>query len=88
MSPPYDQYNSEMEQNFRAKSPYNIVHLTLPKADGDSWKPYEAVRHRLSDWLADQVIVPDEKPGIYVYRITFREEGRERENLGFFALGK
>ncbi|MCI0596898.1 MAG: DUF1015 domain-containing protein, partial [candidate division Zixibacteria bacterium] len=33
-------------------------------------------------------IVPDEKPGIYVYRITFREEGRERENLGFFALGK
>ena len=97
ISPPYDQFNPELEKVFFAKSPYTIAHLILPKAEGlktksevegDSWKPYEAVRHRLSGWLEDKVIVPDEKPGIYVYRITFREGGRERQNLGFFVLGK
>ncbi|MCI0596646.1 MAG: DUF1015 domain-containing protein, partial [candidate division Zixibacteria bacterium] len=88
VSPPYDQFNPELEEVFLAKNPYNIAHLILPKAEGDSYKPYEAVQQKLAGWLKEGIIVPDEKPGIYVYRITFREEGRERENLGFFALGK
>ncbi len=88
VSPPYDQFNPELEEAFLAKNQYNIAHLILPKAEGDSYKPYEAVQQKLAGWLKEGIIVPDEKPGIYVYRITFREEGRERENLGFFALGK
>ncbi len=88
VSPPYDQFNLELEKTFFVKSPFNIAHLILPKPAGDSWKPYEEVRHRLADWLGDKVILPDEKPRIYVYQITFREGGRERQNVGFFALGK
>lgn len=97
VSPPYDQFNPELEKIFFAKSPFNIAHLILPKpeglktpsgVEGDSWQPYEEIRSHLAGWLADKVIVPDEKSGIYVYQITFREGGRERQNLGFFALGK
>ncbi|MGH8005085.1 MAG: DUF1015 domain-containing protein, partial [Limisphaerales bacterium] len=88
ISPPYDQYNPEMERDFRAKSSYNAVHLILPKPDGDSLAPYEQVRERLSGWLHNKIIQPDSSPTIYVYRITYREDGKEKENLGFFALGK
>ncbi len=88
VSPPYDQFNPEMEKLFCAKSPYNIAHLILPKADGDSRKPYEAIQQKLAGWLKEGIIAPDEKPGIYVYQITFQDSGRQRQNLGFFALGK
>lgn len=88
ISPPYDQYNAEMERDFRAKSPYNAVHLILPKPEGDSFAPYEQVRERLRGWLNDRVILPDSKSAIYAYRITYREEGKQKGNLGFFALGK
>ncbi len=86
-----------MERVFRAKSPYNAVHLILPKpeglkipseVEGDSWIPYQQVRERLGGWLRDKIIQPDLEPAIYVYRIFYREDGREKENLGFFALGK
>lgn len=86
-----------MERDFRAKSPYNAVHLILPKPDGlkipsevegDSRSSYQQVRERLGKWLNNKIIQPDSKPAIYVYRITYREDGREKENLGFFALGK
>jgi uncharacterized protein (DUF1015 family) len=62
--------------------------VILPKPDGDSLKPYEAVRERLAGWLSKGIIAADEKPGIYVYQITFQEGGRQRQNLGFFALGR
>ncbi len=87
ISPPYDQYNPEMEREFRAKSPYNAVHLILPKPDGEL-TPYQQVRERLSVWLKSKILQSDPKPAIYVYRITYRENGEQRENLGFFALGK
>ncbi len=77
-----------MERDFRDKSPYNAVHLILPKPEGGSLAPYEQVRERLGEWLNDKIIQPDLKPTIYVYRITYREEGKQKENLGFFALGK
>jgi uncharacterized protein (DUF1015 family) len=86
-----------MERTFRAKSPYNAVHLILPKpeglkipseVEGDSLAPYQQVRERLSGWLESKILLSDSKAAIYVYRITYREDGKEKENLGFFALGK
>lgn len=77
-----------MEREFRAKSVYNAVHLILPKPLGDSLAPYEQVRERLKGWLDNGIIRPDSEPAIYIYRITYRESGEKRENLGFFALGK
>ncbi len=50
--------------------------------------PYQQVRERLAEWLGNKIIQPDSKLAIYVYRITYQDEGRQKENLGFFALGK
>ncbi len=77
-----------MEREFRAKSPYNAVHLILPKLKGKSWVPYEQIQERLKEWLDGRIIQPDLKPAIYVYCITYREDGKEKQNLGFFALGR
>ena len=77
-----------MERDFCAKSPYNAVHLILPKPEEGSLVPYEQVRERLRVWLNEKIIQPDSKPAIYVYRITYREEEKQKQNLGFFALGK
>lgn len=88
ISPPYDQYNAEMERDFRTKSPYNAVHLILPKPEEGSLVPYEQVWERLRVWLNEKIIQPDSKPAIYVYRIIYWEEEKQKQNLGFFALGK
>lgn len=51
-------------------------------------KPYEEIHELLSGWIKEKILLPDPKPVIYVYRITYHDEGVERTNLGFFALGQ
>lgn len=97
VSPPYDQFNPALEKIFFNKSPYNIAHLILPKpeglktlsgVEGDSWAPYQRVRAQLKSWLGEEIILPDGQPTLYAYRITYKDGQQQRQNLGFFALGK
>ena len=58
IAPPYDVISAEERQRYAARSPYNVVHLTLP--DDES----EAAR-TLAEWQREGVLVRDEQPSLW-----------------------
>ncbi len=81
-TPPYDVISPEQRQQFLAKSPWNVVRLILP--EGES--PYDQAAQRLRSWIDQQVLIVDERPGIYCYHQTYRTpEGEEKTRKGFLV---
>jgi len=58
VAPPYDVISEAQRAAYLARSPYNIVHLTLPESED------EAARD-LADWRARGVLVQDEEPSYW-----------------------
>jgi uncharacterized protein (DUF1015 family) len=58
IAPPYDVISAEERERYAARSPYNVVHLTLP--DDES----EAARS-LAEWEQDGVLARDEQPSLW-----------------------
>jgi uncharacterized protein (DUF1015 family) len=67
VAPPYDVISDEQRREYLARSPYNVVHLTLPESDQQaardlvSWREScVLVRDELSAWALSQTYVgPD-----------------------------
>jgi uncharacterized protein (DUF1015 family) len=57
VAPPYDVISSELRTELRARSPYNVVHLTLPDSEEEAAASY-------ADWL-ERGILLGEQPGVW-----------------------
>lgn len=55
VAPPYDVISPEERRRYLARSPYNVVHLTLPDDEHDA-------AAALAAWRRDGVLVRDEEP--------------------------
>ncbi|HSC91070.1 MAG TPA: DUF1015 domain-containing protein [Gaiellaceae bacterium] len=58
VAPPYDVLDAEQRAAYLARSPYNVVHLTLPDAEdaaGDTWRA----------WQDERALVRDERPSFW-----------------------
>jgi uncharacterized protein (DUF1015 family) len=67
-SPPYDVIGPEAVARLLAADPRNVVRLILPQADPA--RPHGSYRDAagcLTTWLADEILVPDPEPALYVY---------------------
>ena len=75
VAPPYDVISDEARAEYLARSPYNIVHLTLPDT------PEQAAR-ALADWRASGVLVEGRssllahRPGLRRARTASRARAR------------
>ncbi len=58
VAPPYDVITPGEREAYRSRSPYNVVHLTLPDDERDA-------SERLAAWRADGVLVRDESPALW-----------------------
>ncbi len=58
VAPPYDVISPEERIAYLARSPYNVVHLTLPDDE-------EQAGRDLAEWRRDGVLVRDEKPSYW-----------------------
>jgi uncharacterized protein (DUF1015 family) len=78
-APPYDVVDDEQRAALRARDPHNIVHLTLePDA--------AAAGTRLREWLADGVLVRDERPAVWWLEQDFvGPDGVPRSRRGLVA---
>lgn len=92
VSPPYDVINEEVGAELLRKNPYNMVLLDLRNITSGS-RPengserYLQARHRFESWLADNVLVRDEHPAIYLYFIEYTHpSGRRLTRKGIVAL--
>lgn len=74
VAPPYDVLNQEERDAYAAKSPYNIVHMTLPESkpdDRSKFVKYARSSALLAEWTRDGILKKEEQPVLYRYTQTF-----------------
>ena len=82
IAPPYDVIGPAEQAELEARSPYNAIHVELPRADGDV---YQAAAQRFEQWIADGVLVAD-APSLYAYEMEGTDEfGAARRTRGVFG---
>ena len=90
-SPPYDVIDDAERAELAARTGYNAVRVDLP-VDGEG-EPgedrYSTAARFLREFVADGVLVLDDAPSLYVYRMGHHDEqGRPRQTTGVIgALG-
>ena len=79
VAPPYDVISPAEREDYLARSPYNVVHLTLPDDER------QAARD-LAAWRGQGVLSRDEKPGAWMLSQDYTgPDGVERTRSGFVA---
>lgn len=69
IAPPYDVISPEQRAQLEAQHQRNIVHLDLPRGEGDG--KYLHARELLDSWIADGSLREDAQPAIYRYQQIF-----------------
>jgi uncharacterized protein (DUF1015 family) len=79
VAPPYDVISAEQRAEYLARSPYNVVHLTLPDSE-------EQAARDLAAWRDTGVLVEDEKPSYWWLSQEYvGPDGVARTREGFVA---
>src|SRR5436309_6844522 len=80
VAPPYDVISEEERAGYLARSPYNVVHLTLPDSE-------EQAARDLRAWREAGVLVQEEKPSVWALSQTYvGPDGVERTRNGHVVL--
>ena len=58
VAPPYDVISPEQRAELAARSPYNVVRLTLPESEDDAARLYRS-------WRGDGVLVEEDRPAVW-----------------------
>jgi uncharacterized protein (DUF1015 family) len=78
-APPYDVVSAEQRERLLARSPYNVVHLTLPDSEKQAARDLEA-------WREAGVLVRDPEPSYWWLRQEYTgPDGVRRTREGFVA---
>jgi uncharacterized protein (DUF1015 family) len=79
VAPPYDVISPDQRLEYLARSPYNVVHLTLPEDEQQAGRD-------IADWRESGVLVRDEKPGYWFLAQEYvGPDGIERTRSGLVA---
>jgi uncharacterized protein (DUF1015 family) len=79
VAPPYDVISDEQRAEYLARSPYNVVHLTLPDDE-------EQAARDLATWREQGVLVEDEEPSYWWLAQDYvGPDGVARTRQGFVA---
>src|ERR1043166_8090057 len=78
VAPPYDVISPEQREELRARSPYNVVHLTLPDDEAEAGRLW-------SDWRAEGVLAAEEPPGGGLAQDSVGPDGVARTREGLVA---
>jgi len=79
VAPPYDVIGPAERTALRARSPYNVVHLTLPDSEA-------AAGRLLRDWQREGVLRREEEPAVWALSQTYLgPDGVERTRNGLVA---
>ena len=79
VAPPYDVIGPDEREELLARSPLNVVHLTLPDDEADAARLWRK-------WLSDGVLVRDEEPAFWSLEQQYvGPDGVERTRRGLVA---
>lgn len=88
VAPPYDVIGPEALNDLRRRSPYNVVHIDLPNAEGKSdQNVYTESGLQFRRWLDEGLLRTDERPALYAYHQTYKVPGTDEtvKLTGFIA---
>jgi uncharacterized protein (DUF1015 family) len=76
VAPPYDAVTDEERAALYTRSPYNVVHVTLPESAASAGELYR-------DWLEQRILERDDEPSVWLSREEFvGPDGVARERHG------
>jgi len=82
VAPPYDVIDEAQREELMARSPFNVVHLTLPEEEADAARLWR-------EWLSDGALVRDEEPSFWALEQQYvGPDGVERTRRGLVAALK
>jgi uncharacterized protein (DUF1015 family) len=84
IAPPYDVIDDELRAELARRSPYNVVEIDLPRANGGD--PYAHARDTMADWRSRGVLVREDEPAVWALEQDYTTpDGKARRRRGFFA---
>lgn len=83
-APPYDVISKEEQDALYRRNPYNVIRLELTREEPGADK-YARAAETLDQWKRSGILARDAAPALYVYVQDYKEEGRARHRVGFFA---
>jgi uncharacterized protein (DUF1015 family) len=79
VAPPYDVISPEQRRDLLARSPYNVVHLTLPDSE-------EEAGRAIADWRSSGVLARDDRPAYWLLSQDYvGPDGVARTRTGLVA---
>ncbi len=82
IAPPYDVVTPEERARLVSRSGHNAARLEIPVGE-DGGDRYQGAASLWQRWHEDGVLVTDDEPSFYVYRMGFHDEqGRARQTTG------
>jgi uncharacterized protein (DUF1015 family) len=93
LTQPYDKISPAMQERYYAASPYNLIAVEkgrVSPSDAPGDNVYTRAAKKINEWIAEQVLVQDGAPAIYVYAQDFLVPGTQtqRTRIGFIALAR
>jgi len=88
IAPPYDVLDEGPKRQLLARDPHNIVAIDLPVTPPKTVGPdqaYEQAGATFRHWLAQGVLVQDEKPSLFAYEQAYEVGGIVHRRRGLFA---
>jgi uncharacterized protein (DUF1015 family) len=84
IAPPYDVIDAAERAQLLERSPFNVVEIDLPQANGGD--PYQHARETLDSWRKDGVVVREDEPAMWALQQEYTApDGSQRTRRGFFA---
>ncbi|MCL4422120.1 MAG: DUF1015 domain-containing protein [Actinobacteria bacterium] len=75
IAPPYDVVDEDERAALAGRSPFNAIAVELPEDDPSSGLDrYQAAASLFGQWQQDHVLIKDQRPCLYAYRMTFIPE--------------
>src|SRR5215211_5216043 len=85
VAPPYDVIDPEQRAALAARSPYNVVEIDLPQADGAADR-YAHAAQLFGEWQAEGVLERDVEPALWALAQDYTgPDGNAYTRRGFFA---
>jgi uncharacterized protein (DUF1015 family) len=84
IAPPYDVIDGRQRAQLVERSPFNVVEIDLPEANGGD--PYMRARDTLDAWRQQGVMVREREPALWALEQEYTgPDGEQRTRSGFFA---
>ncbi len=84
VAPPYDVIDASMRAELAARSPFNVVEVDLPEANGGD--PYLHAQTTMEAWLQQGIVTREREPAMWVMTQDYSgPDGHSYTRHGFFC---